>query len=210
MSGGLAAVLAAVAAGQHRFPAVCVVSGPGRRVAPGRKRRLLPAAGLARTARGHDARAARRHQRHGGTREILTRPQRPGPGHQEAGPRIIPGLPSLVAASFLRPRPCDHGSADGRHVSPSSATCLQLPWSSGTRWSSSNRSLVAVACGTAGCRTGGVSQSGGSPVGGLCTFPGHDAVTSQRVASEKTCARCVSPARQGRGVMWPGSPRSAC
>ena len=36
---------------------------------------------------------------YGGTGEILTWPQRPGPGHQEAGPLIIPGLPSLVALS---------------------------------------------------------------------------------------------------------------
>ena len=41
------------------------------------------------------------------------------PGHQETGPRIAPGRPSLVAASFLRHQPCDHGSPDGRHVSPS-------------------------------------------------------------------------------------------
>jgi hypothetical protein len=83
--------------------------------------------------------------RDGGAGEILTSPQRTGPGHQGAGPRTIPGLPSLVAACFLRHQPCDPGSPDGRHVSPSPATCLQLPRSSGIRWSSSNVSLPMVA-----------------------------------------------------------------
>jgi hypothetical protein len=39
---------------------------------------------------------------------------------------MIPGLPSFVAACFLRSRPYDHGSPDGRHVSPSPATCLRF------------------------------------------------------------------------------------
>jgi hypothetical protein len=65
-------------------------------------------------------------RQYGRTGEILTQPQRPGPGHQDAGPATVPGLPSFVAACFPRPRPCDHRSPDGRYVSPSSATCLQF------------------------------------------------------------------------------------
>ena len=49
------------------------------------------------------------------------------PGHQETGPRIAPGRPSLVAASFLRHQPCDHGSPDGRHVSPSPVPTTPAP-----------------------------------------------------------------------------------
>src|SRR2546429_6564871 len=52
-----------------------------------------------------------------------------------------------VAASFLRHQPCDHGSPDGRHVSPSPATWLLGRDRKSTRLNSSHGYIsYAVFC----------------------------------------------------------------